>query len=300
MDPKTRWPPNRRAWWEPAARRVVSLGARAFPPRPALALIDHCASACARIALRTKTRLLPSSIQDFPDALADRYKLTLSPEERNRLVRDRLRFILTRIFITQTVRGESIGTVPRRVPLTDVRGLHHLEEAVAGGRGALLISAHFGLPPLIRSALAAAGARSVGVGGFLTLDTHVAFAGDALFRARVLRKLQHELASGHACVVLVDSLYGRYQRVPFLGDQMPVSLGAFTLAQSANCPLLPFFAFLDTGALPLRVDITPPLTLAGDPNASVLTAVDEFARRYEPYARSHLSQLRGYLPLFVS
>jgi lauroyl/myristoyl acyltransferase len=182
-----------------------------------------------------------------------------------------------------------------------VLGSDHLEAALGQRQGVILVSAHFGLPPLIRLALEGLGARVIGVGRNPAPGVDVAVGADVWNRARSLQRLRDELAENRVCLLLADGGRGRHTEVPFLGGRIRVSLGAFGLAQVTRSPLLPVFAVLARGAPRFQVDIGPALPVPHHSGAEPPTeAIAGFVRRYEALARTNPCQLFGYAPLFAS
>jgi hypothetical protein len=165
----------------------------------------------------------------------------------------------------------------------------------------MLISAHFGLPSLIRLALEERGLRVVGVGGSRAERVDVVVGRDVWAAARSVQQVREALACGQVCVLLVDTPRGRYAEPPFLQGRIPVAAGAFRLAQLTRSPLLPAFA-VHTGARPrFRVEIGPPLPVSGRADISPFAqSLAAFLRCYEAIARSHPDQLFGYDPVFGS
>ena len=163
----------------------------------------------------------------------------------------------------------------------------------------MLVSAHFGLPALIRLVLEGRGARVVGVGASVIRGVDVAIGRDVWAHARALRRLRAEVEAGSVCMVLADSRRGRYIETPFLQGRIPVGSGAFVLAQATRSPLLPVFAVRVPGARHSRVAFGPPLPL-GD-HAHPMRFADttlSFARCYEAIARDHPDHLFAHDPVF--
>ena len=177
----------------------------------------------------------------------------------------------------------------------EIRGLGHLRAALENRRGVVLITGHFGFPPAIRAALEATGTPWLTLRQFGLRSGAAALGTDPWARVRALRHAREALSHNHACLLLADGGQGATARVPFLGESLDLSLGAFALARAARCPILPFFAPLLGGPSRLRVEIEAPLPgpPAGDPEASDAEAFGgaarAFAALYETYVRRYPS-----------
>ncbi|GIX13583.1 MAG: lauroyl acyltransferase [Paracoccaceae bacterium] len=148
------------------------------------------------------------------------------------------------------------ATLPRLVARRDAwtlggPGLDALRRARAEGRGAVLVSAHFGNWEVIRAALAAAGIpcgmiyRAFNNRPF---DLHVrdlmrAAGAPVLTKGhRGTRALVAHVARGGAGLILVDQKQTGAPRLPFMGHPAETALAAAELATRLGVPLLPAFA----------------------------------------------------------
>jgi len=287
-----------RSSWERAARRIVTETLRLVPPASVIGAIERLAPCYAQAALYAGGVLLPRTLRDFPDKVAPYLGADRVREQRARLIEARLVFLLTRLVLNQMVHGRPIAESCRLLPIA-VDGADHLDAALAERRGLVLVSAHFGLPALIRLVLEGRGARVVGVGASFIQGVDVEIGRDVWARARALQRLRAEVEGGSVCVLLADVRRGRYIDTPFLQGRIPVATGAFVLAQATRSPLLPAFAVRVPGARHSRVAFGPPLPL-GDQTHPMMFAgtVLSFARCYEAIARDHPAQLFGYDPVF--
>jgi len=287
-----------RSRWERAVRRIVTDTLRLVPPDSALGAIERLAPLYARLALRTGGVLLPCNLRDFPDKVAPYFGVDRCRERRARLVETRLVFLLTRLVLSQAVQGRPSAESRRLLPIA-VDGADHLDAALAERRGLVLVSAHFGLPALIRLVVEGRDAHVVSVGGSFTRGVDVATGGDVWTRARALQRLRAEVEGGSVCLLLAD-VWGRHHiKTPFLQGRIRVTPGAFALAQATRSPLLPVFAVRALGARHFRVAFGPPLPL-GDrarPAPFADTALS-FARCYEAIARDYPDHLFAYDPIF--
>jgi predicted LPLAT superfamily acyltransferase len=287
-----------RSSWERAVRRIVTETFRLVPPVTALGAIEQLAPCYARLALRTGGVLLPRSLRDFPDKVAPYFAADRGRERRARLVEARLVFLLTRLVLNQVVRG-SPGAESRRLLPIAVDGADHLDAALAERRGLVLVSAHFGLPVLIRLVVEGRGARVVGVGESFTQGVDMAIGRDVWTRARALQRLRAEVEGGNVCVLLADVRGDRYIETPFLQGHIPVVPGAFVLARATRSPLLPVFAVRAPGAWHFRVAFGPPLSLVDRARPAPFADIaSSFARCFEAIARDHPDHLFAYDPVF--
>ena len=211
-----------------------------------LAAIERAAPRYARLALRARGTGLPPSVSAFPAKLAPYLGAPSDNEHRARLVEARLVFLLARAVVTHTLDIHGTEESRHRLGPIEVRGEPHLDAALAEERGVILVSAHFGLPSLIRLILEARGLRVIGVGAREAERVDVVVGGDVWAAARGMQQLRAALAERQVCVLLVDTPRGPYAEPPFLYGRIPVAAGAFRLAQLSRSPLLPVFA-LHTG-----------------------------------------------------
>jgi len=292
---------RKRAGWERAARRIALPLVRRMSPALAFSLIDRAGPPYARLALRAGGCLLPRGVRTFPGKAASLLGESLGPVESNRLIEARLVFLLTRVLLSQVLLAHSSAESRRRVAPIGVDGAAHLAAALAKGRGVILISGHFGLPPLIRLVLEDLGACVIGVGGEPGYGVDISIGGGVWGRARGLQRLRDDLAENRVCVLLADVRYGRYTEAPFLRERIGVAHGAFGLAQVTRSPVLTVFAVRSRETPRFRVEFGSALPVPDQSRAEPPTdAIAEFVRRYEALARRHPCQLFAYDPLFAS
>jgi lauroyl/myristoyl acyltransferase len=282
-------------------RRIARAALRPSPAAPVLSAIERAAPRYARLALRARGAGLPPNVRAFPAKVAPYFGTEPGPAEHARLVEARLVFLLVRSFLNQFLLVHGTAAERRGLGPIELHGATYLEAALAERRGIMLISAHFGLPPLIGLALEQRGLPVVSVGGLMADRVDVVVGRDVWAAARSMQRVRDSLAVGRVCVLLVDTPKGRYAEPPFLQGRIPVAAGAFRLAQLTRSPLLPVFA-VHTGARPrFRVEIGPPLSVPDRPSASPFAgSLARFVRCYEAIARRHPAQLFGYEPVFRS
>lgn len=176
-----------------------------------------------------------------------------------------------------------------------VEGIEHLDAALAGGRGAIIVSAHVGNFTLLPIALAARGypvslvmreARHVPRGLYpqrlreLGINPVVADSG-----ANATRACVKALRAGGVLVLYVDQ-GARQSKValPFLGRETPFDRGAAVLSRLAGSPLVPAF-FDSTGLFAGVLQVYPALE-AADP-ADELAVLRQVVARMEQQVRAH-------------
>ena len=289
-----------RPGWDRAARRIARSLVRRISPALAFTVVERAGPHYARLALRAGGWLLPRGVPTFPAKVASLLGEPLGPRESERLIEGRVVFLLTRALLAQVLLAHPSAEGRRRLVPIGVDGAAHLEAAIGEGRGIIVVSAHFGLPPLIPLVLGDFGSDVIGVGGKPAPGVDLSVSGDVWDRARGLQRLRGQLAENRACLFLPDGVYGRYTEAPFLGGRIGVTLGPFHLAQVTGSPLLTAFAVRSRGTPRFRVEIGRALSVPGESHAEPPTeAVAEFARRYEALARRHPCQLFGYEALFA-
>jgi lauroyl/myristoyl acyltransferase len=283
-------------------RRIATPALRAVPASLVLSAIERAAPGLARLGLRAHGRTLPRYLRTFPDTLAPFFGTVMGREaERARLIEARLVFLLTRAFLHQFLGTRSTAEASRQLGPFELRGASHLDAALAQKRGVILASAHFGLPPVIRLLIEGRGLPVVGVGGVNNARVDVVMGADVWTGARGLTRMREALAAGRVCIILVDVRRGRHTELPFLNGRMPVTVGAFRVAQMTQSPLLPAFAVLTGGTPRFRVEIGPPLPIPDRLSTTPFTeAATLFVRPFEELGRSYPGQLFGYQPVFAS
>ncbi len=257
-----------------------------------VALLKRLALAYARVALRLGCPPLPRGTPEFPSYLATLFGRAPDPAEARRFVQER--FVFWLLNWIEDARPSPIGR--RLLTRVEVRGREHLEVALQQNRGVLLVTGHFGFPPVISPVLDAFGARCVAVRG---VEPSGAWAphrlparGGVWTRTRILHRMRTALEQNRSCVLLVDGGGGTTIRVPFFQRHLMVSLGAFALAQRIGCPLVPFFVVSPPGTPGFRVEIAPPLqsSYRGEDKLATET-VEAFVGIYETYVRRYPGHL---------
>jgi KDO2-lipid IV(A) lauroyltransferase len=161
----------------------------------------------------------------------------------------------------------------------ELGGLEHLDAALARGRGALVVSAHYGNWEILPACIVGAGHRGavvVRVQGHPLLEALVTRArrkgGYALIDKRQgLRAILGTLRDGGVVGMLLDQNATRAEGlfVPFFGHPASTSRGLALIARRSGAPVLPAF-IRRTAPGRHRLEIEPPLPEGGD--AAALTA----------------------------
>ncbi len=189
----------------------------------------------------------------------------LSPEDAERLAREFFRLRSGEVIDVMRLRGRarSLGK------LVEIRGREHLDAALAGGKGAILCSAHFGSYNSAFSLLHASGFPLTSTGRSLsTQDPGMSSAERRLWEFAYIRRLQrHRQRPGiefqpgrvqgavQAAVALranevvtfssdappLEADRTRAVEVTFLGRQARLLPGVVTLAQLTGAPVLMVF-----------------------------------------------------------
>jgi lauroyl/myristoyl acyltransferase len=244
----------------------------------------------------------------------------LGPDELRRVARRhfeyRRRHQLARVW--PQVRGFAGA---ERIP---VEGLAHLDRALAGGKGAILVTAHFGHGRLIKPILRSRERDALVVGVVprdpSTPDFPPAFSRLGSFvHSRVLRlprwsrydprwretvgedlpatmNLRPQLAAlarNQTLIIVADGRNAaRLVSTRLLGLTIRFTPGAFSLARATGAPLLPAFVTDNphaTDPIGLRLLIQPPLQLqnTNDPNADLHTNTQRFAQAVAAQIHAH-------------
>lgn len=167
----------------------------------------------------------------------------------------------------------------------DVVGLDHLGEAAAGGRGVIVLAAHYGTWEILPAYLAMAG-RPVALVGRPADNPHFdrvirrlrdRFGNRALDKRGSVRTLFRELGEGNTVGLLIDQRVRAEEAidVPFFGRPALTSPIVARLSLRTGAPILPVFGDLEPGGR-YRVRILAPLRPEGRDDAG---ATFELTRR---------------------
>ncbi len=182
-----------------------------------------------------------------------------------------------------------------------VEGLDHLQAALAEGRGALLLTAHFTTLEIGAQMLAAFHPT---LGVYRQHENPVfdrviragrLSRGSGLIERSDLRALLRALRSGAVAWYAPDQAYlgARGVEAPFFGVPAPTNTATSRIAAASGAPVLPFFVERLPGRAAYRLRLEPPLENfpSGDPSADAarVNAVLEAGIRRVPaqYLWSH-------------
>ena len=177
-------------------------------------------------------------------------------------------------------------TPARTAALVTIEGREHLDAALAGGRGVMLVFGHYGANQMIMAAVGHAGYRMCQLSAPATvLNVKLPEARSAAVRRTRELRWAHEqtlpvthidvfgsLKGAFACLrggqvlgVAVDGGGGEKQAVaPFLGRLASFPLGPMLLAGKTGCAVVPCFMERAAGGrLTLRIEPALPLAVAG-------------------------------------
>ena len=212
----------------------------------------------------------------------------LSPEEAERLARDVFRFLSCETIDVMRLRGRarSLGR------LVEIRGREHLEAALAGGKGAILCSAHFGSHLSAFSLLHASGFPLTTIGRWYWNYTPGLSSAqrrflDLVYARRVLRHRQRpniepwpgrvQVAAQAAATLRanevvticsdappLDADRTRTIEVPLLGRQARLLPGVVTLARLTGAPVLMASVHRLADYRHQVLEISPPVPMQGE------------------------------------
>lgn len=194
------------------------------------------------------------------------------------------------------------------VPGIDGRG--HLDQALAQGRGAIVLASHFGSFGMLLAGLVFRGYRVHQI-FTLTPSPHYRSWGwmeRAVMRAKLqcwpqerleltfwqpglyLRPLYRRLRGGAAVVLYGDGARGQhFARVPFLGHALALAVGPFRIAARAQVPLIPAFIVRQMDDRH-RLVLEPPIALADDAPVSLQRGAAAYAAVLSHYVRTYPDQ----------
>ncbi|MEK7728149.1 MAG: lysophospholipid acyltransferase family protein [candidate division KSB1 bacterium] len=206
---------------------------------------------------------------------------------------------------------------PERWP---VEGLEHLEAALAAGKGAILLSAHYGYARMIKPILSMRGYKvsivgpKAGIrysrrykqereqkrseftrfGKFMHQRLQVARDSyDVIDLAATLniRPLVQVLKRNEILFIQGDGLHAaNLVNVEILGQSIPFPQGIMSIARGTGAAVVPVFAVDTPGNLGLRIVIETPICFGEDVAAAPDTAaahIEKFARVFESYVKRY-------------
>ena len=216
----------------------------------------------------------------------------LGPEEAEGLAREFFRMISCEVIDVMRLRGRarSLGK------LVEIRGREHLDAALAGGKGAILCTAHFGSYDSAFSLLHASGFPLTTIGrwrwkympGVSSAERRF---WDLVYARRLLRHRQRPMiepgpgrvqVAAQAAAALranevvtissdaapLDADRTRTVEVPFLGRQARLLPGVVTLARLTGAPVLMAFVHRSADYRHQVLEISPPVPMQGETAAA--------------------------------
>jgi KDO2-lipid IV(A) lauroyltransferase len=304
-----REPASRERWFAPgdlpwAASRLARAGARRIVPLPVRREL---------VVLRGR---LGARIAGIPDPVRANVEATLggNPDfpDPERIARRYVEFAGCRSLV-RTLPGSPGFDDPRR---WRVEGRQHLDQALSGGRGAILATAHLGWWLLIAPILRVHGYPVVQTGGpyfekqrrrratrrdrAMTpgragsrlrrlLDARTHRAGEFLRPEDIaitldVRPIFAALSRNRAVLIAGDGRRSlEFASFPVLGHAYPLPTGFMKIAMAARCPVLPVFGLEGARSGSIRIEIRAPLVV--DPAAGAAANLAGFAQALDEQLR---------------
>lgn len=185
---------------------------------------------------------------------------TWTPEKKRRVVRHIFELRGSRKVMRYLIPHMNAEYIKRWVR---TEGLYHLDQALEGGRGVVLMTGHFGNPQFGFNALRVMGYDLVLVKGgqekqrdrtFRYTDSveDTIFINEAsiseVYRGRIIETLR----SGKIINYYGDTQEGRTkERIPFLGKAIDFPTGMIHLARQTKAAVIPFLHFYERGKITL-------------------------------------------------
>jgi len=185
------------------------------------------------------------ALRNIARAFGEKY----SQAEREAIARDSYR-----IAVDTVVEGFSIfshGGPDALVARIRIDGIDRLKKALAGGKGAICVSSHYGPFPFMGSAFAANGIKDFGFLYRLPSNTAVADRFDRWIRMAGFRNIEDHpkteavkrvlrvLGAGGTVCILIDQHFPAGVEVPFFGNPAKTGVGAAVMAARSGAPIVP-------------------------------------------------------------
>jgi KDO2-lipid IV(A) lauroyltransferase len=188
----------------------------------------------------------------------------------------------------------------RLAEAVEIRGLEHLREALGEGRGAILLSGHFGAWDWIGPAFALSGfavdlfARSQKNPLFddLVIRYRSWLGANIILTSGTPRAMLRSLRQNRLLVMLADQDGGRNGIfIPFMGRPASTAPGVARIALHTGSPILIGFIIRQPDDRHLFV-IEPPMQVnrGGDPEQDVRRILEAYNRKLEEQIRAHPHQ----------
>lgn len=217
----------------------------------------------------------------------------LTPEERTELVKEHFESLGCALLETGLVWWASAA---RLRGLIEFRGVEHLQAALAGGRGALLLSAHFTTLEMGARALTLLGPTSI---MYLTPKNPLIAELSRRMRGRhtvqaissdQVRDLLQNLKSNLPVWYAPDQRFTdkNSELVPFFGIPAASNVATSRLAKISKAPVLPYFPKRTTDNRGYFIEIHPPLE--NFPSDDPVADTARFHALIEGHIRDHPQQ----------
>ena len=280
-----------RCWFVAPANLTLALLARL--PQSLLLALGSALAWLLKPLLRKRRRIAQANIDlCFPE---------LDAKERRRLVDANLRATVTAAL--ELARGWYAPSRTLR-GIADVQGLQHVRDALAAGRGVLLLGGHFPHSELCARLLGEALGQRVSIVARRNNDPCVEALLDGARRrafAEVIGKkdvrgLLRTLSRGGIVAYSADQNF-TYQNafVPFFGVPAATLTATPELAQRANAVVLPcWFHRTPAGRYRLRIEPTWPGWPSGDPAADAARYMAELEKVVREHPEQYLWMHRRF------
>ncbi len=268
--------------------QVSSLIVRFIPPRSLYAAAQWLASLGYRIARKQRSIAL--------DSLATAFGSELSSSQREKIARDCFTF-MAKAGIELMYLMDKPGLIRKSVELV---GRQYLESALSRGKGAILVSAHFGNFPLMLARLSLEGYKTAGI-----MRPMRDYRAEKLFQQK-REKLNIKTIYSQprkACVdasiralrdnellfIPIDQHFGTGGIfVNFFGRKAATATGPVVLAQRTGAAILPCFIVRQKDDTH-KIIFEPPLELAQGPNdeETIARNIQQLTDIIEAYIRKY-------------
>jgi lauroyl/myristoyl acyltransferase len=234
----------------------------------------------------------------------------VSSDEAERLAREFFRLISCEVIDLMRLRGRARSLDK----LVEIRGLEHLDAALAGGKGAILCSAHFGSHIAATSLLHTKGFPLTTIGRWYWNETPTPSSAERrfwnlIYARRVLRHRQRPnieplpgrvqvaaqaaaaLGANEVVVICSDAPPLETDRtrtvdMPLLGHQAKMLPGVVTLAKLTRAPVLMAFVYRSADYRHQVLEISPPVPMQG----GLATAFGHCVTAMDAAIRTNLAQ----------
>lgn len=181
-----------------------------------------------------------------------------------------------------------------------IRGVNHLHQAYARGKGILILTAHMGNWELLAAAVALTGYTTNILYRPLdnpTLDdffnrSRARFGGKTIPNAKAMRKILKSLRREELVAMLMDQNVDWYEGVvaDFFGHRAFTNKGMALLALKTGAPVLPVFVFREDHRFVIQFFPEVPLFRSGDKTRDVEVNTAAYNQAIETAIRRHPDQ----------